>query len=82
MPGAGPDPGRFTCSLIRERGGEERGGSRAGGEAACWDWPSRQASQEVVGEVLLCLISGLGQCAHSSWQLHPTSGGYCHEGGS
>lgn len=77
VPGAGPDPGRFTCSLIRERGG-----SRAGGEAACWNWPSRQALQEVVGEVLLCLISGLGQCAHSSWQLHPTPGGYCHEGGS
>lgn len=25
MPGAGPDPGRFTCSLIRERGGEGAG---------------------------------------------------------
>lgn len=24
-PGAGPDPGRFTCSLIRERGGEGAG---------------------------------------------------------
>lgn len=77
VPGAGPDPGRFTCSLIRERGG-----SGAGGEAACRDWLCRQALQEVVGEVLLCLISGLGQCAHSSWQLQPTPGGYCHEGGS
>lgn len=50
MPGAGPDPGRFTCSLIRERGGE---GAGLGVEAACRDWPSPRASREVAGEALL-----------------------------
>lgn len=56
VPGAGPDPGRFTCSLIMEGGG-----SGAGGEAACWDWPSLQASREVVGEAFFHLASQRGQ---------------------
>lgn len=59
-PGAGPDPGRFTCSLIRERGGEGAGlGERQRVGTGRLSRPRRRWQEKFSS-------AGLGQCAHSS----------------
>lgn len=71
-PGVGPEPGRFTCSLIRERGGREGAGL---GER--WRVGTSRLLRVVVGEelgrVLWCTASS-SHCHRSPWSPWPVLG--------